>query len=234
MEVVEKEKAEQQDKKAVEEQKAKDAAYWQQQAQQYDANARREREAREQNEKAAAEAKTQLSQTTQKLQELETKLQQQSQYQKMDKDVVDPAVASNIEALQKQIEALTGTLNAQQNKITQYEQLEQKREADRRYTEVVEAICKPLDDKYGQKFRSQARELADKAVDEGRERKPTNALEAYLIHEKFYIELSEKAKNESKSTATDSGKGSKSTKATKPKQGTLKEVLAEMKSKAKN
>ncbi|MCK5020474.1 MAG: hypothetical protein KAS32_25785, partial [Candidatus Peribacteraceae bacterium] len=150
MEVVVKkeEKAEQQKKPEVKVD-TKDADYWRQQAQQNDANARREKQSREDNEKAAGDTKAQLTQTTQKLQELETKLEQQSQYQKMDKDVVDPAVASNIEALQKQIESLSGSINAQQAKITQYEQNEAKRAQDRQYDEAVEAICKPLDEKYG-------------------------------------------------------------------------------------
>lgn len=232
------EKAEQQAKvKEAEEKKAeqdaKDATYWQQQAQQYEGNARREREAGEKQEKEASDAKAQLTQTTQKLQELEQKLEQQSQYQKMDKDVVDPAVAQNIESLQKQIEGLSEKLNGQQAKITEYEQLETKREQDRQYTEAVEQICKPLDDKYGQKFRSEARTLADKAVDSGDEKKPQTTLEAYLLHEKFYKQLSEK-KDKKKTTATDTGKGTVPVADGREKPGSFKDVLAEMKAKAKN
>ena len=196
--VEEKVKAEQQVKdeekakaevKAKEEKDTKDADYWRQQAQQNDANARRERQAREENEKAASETEAQLAQANTNLAELKEKVEQQSKYQKMDKDIVDPAVAQNIEALQKQIEGLSESLGKQQAKITQYEQLETQREQDRQYREAVEQICKPLDDKYGQKFRSEARDLADKAVEAGEEKKPQTTLEAYLLHEKYYKNL---------------------------------------------
>lgn len=243
VDVVEKVKAEQQAKaeekakaeaKAKEEKdNAKDADYWRQQAQQNDANARRERQAREEEEKAASDTKAQLDQTTQKLQELEQKLEQQSQFQKMDKDIVDPAVASNIEALQKQIEGLSDTLNKQQVKITQYEQLETQRERDKQYDQAVEQICKPLDDKYGQKYRSEARDLADKAVDAGDEKKPQTTLEAYLLHEKYYKQLSEKKDVTKETTTTDSGKGTIPVKGRK-ESGKFTDVLKEMKDRCKS
>lgn len=232
MEVVEDEKAEQQEKKTDEKTEdkvdTKDADYWRQQAQQNDANARRERQSREDNEKAASDTKAQLTQATQKLQELEQKSEQQSQYQKMDKDVVDPAVAQNIEAMKKQMEGLQTSINSQQAKITQYEQNEQQREQDRQYTDAVEQICKPLDDKYGQKFRSEARDLADKAVDDGTETKPQTTLEAYLLHEKFYKQLSDK-KPEKKSTTTDNGKSTVIKVKGRQDSGSFTEVLDEMK-----
>ena len=236
MDAVEEKKAEQQEKEKKEaeekvvkekEAKEKDADYWRQQAQQNDANARRERQTREENEKSAAQTKAQLDQSAQELQELKQKLEQQSQYQNMDKDIVDPAVASNIETLQKQIEGLSDKLGKQQVKITQYEQLEMQREQDRQYNEAIEQICKPLDDKYGQKFRSEARTLADKTVDEGDEKKPKTTLEAYLLHEKFYKQLSEK-KGVKKSTATDSGKETVIVKGRK-EAGKFDDVLQEMK-----
>ncbi len=234
MEVVE-EKAEQQEKteeKTEEKVDTKDADYWRQQAQQNDANARRERQTREDNEKAAGDTKAQLTQATQKLQELEQKVEQQSQYQKMDKDVVDPAVAQNIEANKKQIESLQASINSQQAKITQYEQNEVQREQDRQYAEAVEQICKPLDDKYGQKFRSEARDLADKAVNDGAETKPRTTLEAYLLHEKFYKQLSEK-KPAKKSTTTDNGKSTVPKAKGRKDAGSLKDVLKEMQDRCK-
>jgi hypothetical protein len=224
------EKAEEQEVKT--EVDTKDADYWRQQAQQNDANARRERKAREDNEKAASEAKAQLTQTSQRLSELEKKLEQQSEYQKMDSDVVDPAVAKNIEALQKQISGLTSELNQTQTKISQYEAQEVKRAEDEAYNKAVDSICSPLDDKYGEKFRSQARKLADEAVEKGEAQKPQTTLEAYLLHEKYYKQLSEKT--DKKTTTTDNGKGTVPVKSdVKKKPGTLKDVLSEMKSKAK-
>lgn len=210
----------------------KDAKYWQQQAQQNDANARRERQTREDNEKAATETKAQLTQTSQKLQELEQKVEQKSQYSEMDKDTVDPAVAKNIEALQKQIEGLGGKLNEQTAKITQYEQVEVQRGQDKQYADAVEQICKPLDDKYGQKFRSEARSLADKAVEDGKEEKPSTTLDAYLLHEKFYKQLSEK-KDKKKTTPTDNGKGTASVAKGREDSGSYDEVLSEMKARCK-
>ena len=227
----EKEVAEKEAAKKEKEQKDKDADYWRQQAQQNDANARRERQAREENEKATNETKTQLSEANQKLQELQEKVEQQSQYQEMDKGVVDPAVAQNIESLQKQVEELSGKFSEQQAKITEYEQLETQRHQDKQYDEAVEAICKPLDDEYGQKYRSEARELADKAVEAGEEKKPQTTLEAYLLHEKFYKQLSEK-KDVKKATPTDSGKSTVPVKGRK-EQGKFTEVLNEMKTRCK-
>ena len=235
---VDKEKeAEQQAKEAEQEKTKKEAEekkntdYWRQQAQQNDANARRERQVREENEKAALVSKAQLTQATEKLAELEQKVEQQAQFQKMDKDVVDPAVASNIETLQKQVEDLSGEFNKQQAKIVQYEQLEIRREQDKQYDQAVESICKPLDDKYGQKYRSEARALADKAVDDGDEKKPQTTLEAYLLHEKYYKQLSEK-KPVKKSTSTDTGKDTVLVKGRKDS-GDFKEVLQEMKDRCK-
>jgi colicin import membrane protein len=233
-----KEKAEQQEQaeaeaKAEEEKKAKDADYWRQQAQQNDANARRERQAREEQVKAASDTKAQLDQTTQKLQQLEQKLESKTEYQQMDKEAVDPAVASNIEVLQKQIEGLSEKLGAQQAKITQYEQLETQREQDRQYEQAVENICKPLDEKYGAKFRSEARAMADKSVEDGESKKPQTTLEAYLLHEKFYRKLSEKPKKKKKDAPpTDKGKGTVVVGTDREKQGTLDEVLSEMKARA--
>jgi phage-related minor tail protein len=235
---VDKEKEAEQQAKVAEQEKAKkeakdekDVDYWRQQAQQNDANARRERQTREENEKAALDTKTQLTQATEKLADLEQKLEQQAQFQKMDKDIVDPAVASNIEALQKQIETLTGNYNSQQAKITQYEQLETQREQGRQYDQAVESICKPLDDKYGQKYRSEARDLADKAVEDGSEKKPQTTLEAYLLHEKYYKQLSEK-KPSKKSTSTDTGKETVLVKGRKDG-GKFTDVLQEMKDRCK-
>lgn len=230
---MEAEKAEQQEetKKVTdtEEKKAdtKDADYWRQQAQQNDANTRRERQTRETNEKEAENIKAQLSETAQELQESKEKFEQQSKYQKMDKDIVDPAVASNIEALQKRIEGLSDSLNKQEAKITLYEQNETQREQDRQYDKAIDSICKPLDEQYGQKYRSEARALADKAVDDGVDKKPQTTLESYLLHEKFYKQLSEK-KDVKKTSATDTGKGTIPIKGRKD-QGKFSEVLDDMK-----
>ncbi len=231
--VEEEKKAEQQEQveeKTEEKKTDKDADYWRQQAQQNDANARRERQAREENEKAATETKAQLDQTNQKLQDLEQKLEQQSQYHEMDKDVVDPAVAKNIEALRKEVEAQRTASNGMQAKITQYEQLEAQRAQDKQYSDAVESICKPLDEQYGEKYRSEARSLADKAVEDGTDKKPQTTLEAYLLHQKFYKELSEKT--DVKTATTDKGKGTKVVK-TELKPGKFDDVLKEMKSKCK-
>ncbi|KKK89213.1 hypothetical protein LCGC14_2735350, partial [marine sediment metagenome] len=185
---------------------------------------------REKQEKAATDTQAQLTQANQKLTDLEQKVEQQSQYQKMDKDVVDPAVAQNIEALRKQVEGLSDVLGKQQAKITQYEQNEVQREQTKQYDDAVESICKPLDVKYGQKYRSEARELADKAVDDGSEKKPQTTLEAYLLHEKYYIQLSEKAKKtDKKTTTTDNGKGTIPVTEGRDKPGKFQDVLSEMK-----
>ena len=97
MEVVEKEAEQQEEVEGIDKKvDDKDADYWRQQAQQNDANARRERQTREDNEKVANDTKAELTQSTQKLQELEKKIEQQSQYQKMDKDVVDPVITERI------------------------------------------------------------------------------------------------------------------------------------------
>lgn len=214
------------------EQAQKDAEYWRQQAQQNDANARRERQAREQREQEAKDTKAQLESASQRLKDLEAKIEQQSQYQKMDTDVVDPAVAQNIKALQEQIQGLSGKLNEQNSKITLYEQKEQQREQDRQYNEAVEQICKPLDEEYGQKYRSEARKLADKAVEDGDVPKPQTTLESFLLHKKYYAQLKESNKTE-KTTPTDSGKNTVPVKAN-GKPGSFADVLAEMKSKCKN
>lgn len=223
-----KEKAEEQKEK----QDDKNADYWRQQASQNDANARREREARTAVEKEAGDTKAQLAQMELKLKSLETEQQQQSQYQKMDTDVVDPAVAKNIEALQGQIAGLTQQLTNQQTKITQYEQLEQKREEDRRYNDAVEQICAPLDKEFGKKYRSEARVMADKAVEDGTEKKPNTTLEAFLLHKKFYEQLSAK-EAEKKTTSTDNGKSTKAIAPGPKKPGKMSDVLKEMKEKCK-
>ena len=214
-----------------EEKDDKGIEYWQQQASQDNANFRKERDTKEGIEREAGETKAQLAKTNQELTDLKSKLDQQSEYQKMDKEVVDPAVAKNIEALQKQVEGLSGKLSQQNAKITQYEQTESQREQDRQYNQAVEQICLPLDEEFGAKFRSEARTMADKAVESGEETKPQTTLEAYMLHKKMYSQLAKKS-DKKKTTATDNGKG---TKVVQPelKPGTYAEVLAEMKAKCK-
>ncbi|MCK5017675.1 MAG: hypothetical protein KAS32_11480, partial [Candidatus Peribacteraceae bacterium] len=92
---------------------------------------------------------------------------------------------------------------------------------------------KPLDEKYGQKFRSEARSLADKAVDAGEKQKPQTTLEAYLLHEEYYKQLSEKPETKT-TTTTDSGKKSVPKAKGRETQGDFADVLAEMKANAKS
>jgi chromosome segregation ATPase len=115
-------------------------------------------------------------------------------------------------------------------KARRYEQGEQERVRDKQRQATIDKVCKPLDEKYGAKYRNAAKSLADRWVDEGVEARPEDALDARDLMTRAY----EKVVAEKKSTTSkpkgppqDSGAAGTSFKDV-PTEGSLSEVAAAM------
>lgn len=112
----------------------------------------------------------------------------------------------------------------------EYRTREQKRQAEAERQETIDKICKPLDAEYGAKYRSKAMKMAEDAVAEGKESQPKDAIEAYFLLKKYYGKL--KTDDETKKTETkiptDNGSGAFSFIGKELKEGSLDDVLAQV------
>lgn len=219
----------------VEEKTEEDVAHWKQQAEQEKGNWKRER-AQVDTLTAQNETTTEDLQTSQsKVASLEQQLaqfQQQDKFQKVDKDLVDPAVANNLEEMKRQLASVQQTVQAQQVVIETAKQKEQLVAYTEEKQSKVEKMFAGLDSKHGAEYRNDAHKLADQWVEDGKEDQPQEGewVEATLLFDRAYSEVkanAEKAKE--KPTPTDTGSKSSSVSWSKRSQGTFNEVLDDMK-----
>jgi len=202
----------------------KELDYHKQQAQQNDANFRKERASLEEL-KATSEA--QLAGLRQELESLKSQESVKSQYSEMDKDLTDESVRANIMAMQSQIGELTTRLTEQSAKNAKLEQDETARRAKEDRDAVKDELCNELDKTYDPKFRSKAVKMAQAKVDSGEAKPPRDRYDAYRLLQGCYTELAKS--DEKKPAPTDTGKGSKAVSKTDVKKGTFTEVLKDMK-----
>jgi hypothetical protein len=99
---------------------------------------------------------------------------------------------------------------------------------------TIEKILKPLDEEFGSKYRTAAKKMADKLVDNGDEQQPADAYEASLLMRKCYRRVVDGEKvptKEKKSPTTDSGSGGGVSIRTSDSIGTgrLEDILAKVK-----
>lgn len=186
-----------------------DAAYYKQQAEQEQGNARRAKEAADAVTGEKAAVAKQLEEVTQQLQDTKDAQESKEKFAAVDKDLTDPGVVQNLQQLQSQLEAQQESLNEQSRKISQYEDTERKKVAKAVKDESIEKICTKLDEDFGPKFRTEARKLADGWVDKGSEKQPADWFDAFLLMEKAYKKVSEKSKKtpDKKEEPTDKGVG---------------------------
>ncbi|MHC4891291.1 MAG: hypothetical protein ACYTEO_17700, partial [Planctomycetota bacterium] len=89
------------------------------------------------------------------------------------------------------------------------------------------------DEMYGEKYRTAARALADKMVNDGEVDVPPDALEAFLLLEKCYkvVKAKDDAAAAKKTTPTDSGFGGVAFDDSKATTGSREDVLADIRKK---
>lgn len=188
-------------------------------------------------------ANQQIAQSQQKISDLETQITDAKnavEYKNIDKELVDPNVAANLETMQKELESTKTALKTVEDKVAEYEKGEALKAEQVRQDSIVESILKPLDDKYGAKFRVDAKKLADKWVQDGKEKQPKDdgqpggyarcVADAMVLFDKAYTEVSKEAKGKTSET-TDKGGGGK-TLTTQKKPGAFNDVLGEMRKEA--
>jgi hypothetical protein len=149
----------------------------------------------------------------------------------VDDDLVGSAVSKNFKVLQQQLAATKEQLNVLMTKASAYEEERQQSEAEKQKTRTIDKICKPLDKRYGAKFRNEAQELANQKIANKEVSKPNDALDARDLLAACYKELhdAEKAKEPKKAVPTDTGIGGAPFTKGEAKTGTIDEVFADMK-----
>jgi chromosome segregation ATPase len=221
------------DQQAEEQTKEEEKPDWdkaKQRTDQLEANVRKLTAARE-------EAEEEKQTLMDKLAEIQTAITQQQEKSKTDLEavddaLVDPKVARNFQKLADQNKDALGQLAELNKKIKAYEEERTQHQQAEQHKKNVEKILKPLDGMYGEKYRTKAREMADKMVNDEEVPVPADALEAFLLLEKCYKIV--KAKDEAateKKTPTDSGFGGVPFSDSNASTGTRESVLADIRKK---
>jgi len=148
-----------------------------------------------------------------------------SELDQMDPDLVDKNVIKNLERMQQRLDKSEKRAEQLELKAKAYEEAETKRNEKVRKAETREKILKPLDTEFGAKFRNEALKMADDLVDSGKEKQPTDPIEAMILLRKCYQQVSDKKKP---SVATDSGASGVSHQPAKRKTGSLDDVFDDM------
>lgn len=185
------------------------------------------------------EKATTLQEKEVKLAELKGRLETQAKKDDFDFESLDPNTAEFADVVKqfpKIGKLLKQVVEKQENYdklVTQYEADKEEAETKTRRDTAVEKILGALDKRFGAKYRNEARKQADELVNSGKSKQPQDALDAYFLLEPIYEELKKKAEEKpekKKTTPTDTGAGGISfEEPDKSKQGTLSEVLADMK-----
>lgn len=209
--------------------------YYKQQAEQNQANLRKTMEKYETVQATAERVASEKESLAQELAGMKTKLSQieeqknnASQYKPLDTDLVDPNVAANLTVLQKQLADLSKNYQELKGKASQFEKIELDREANKLKEDLIDAICDPLDKEFGAKYRNQARENVNKAIEAGELQRPEGHIGAVKAQNFLRAEYAKLSK-EKTSDVTDKGGGNVVLPAKEPiKEGTRAEVKQQM------
>lgn len=221
------------DKKEQEGEKV-DKAEWdktRQEAEQYKANYEKEKQQREAIEVENATIASRLEETQLQIEELKSQIAAKEDGKsdiELDPDLVDKNVIKSITQLKSQLKSANDELRGLKSYAEKHRQAEEKREAKTREDKIVNKMCDSLDAKFSPKYRNDAISLAKKLVKEGKEKPVEDGVDAMILMEKCYKQLSETEKPK-ENVPTDTGDGGVTPPASSRKQGTVEEVLADMK-----
>lgn len=179
-----------------------------------------------------------LNAQAEKVAALEKRLQQQAD--KVDIEDLDPNVA-DIPDVVRVNKKLIDELKASKEKLAKLETAEAEframmaeQQAEKTKQQRIEKILKPLDEEFGAKYRNAAYKLANEAVAKG-EPAPSDHIDGYLFMRKFYKQAidAEKKSTESaeESVSLDTGGGGFFYGGSDVKEGSLNEVVADVKKK---
>ena len=219
------EEKEQQEQKGTEE-KNEDWDKDRQRLDQADANIKKLSQEREQ-------LTTDLESTRNEVKELKQQITAKQEEAELDPDSADiPEIIKELKALKGKLSKAETELKEHREIAKQYKKKEEVAAAETARKATIEKILKPLDKKYGARFRNEAEALAEKKIKDGKVDTPADALDARDLLESCYIELSEKEKKEKEkekpSVQTDTGTGGLALLQDEKKHGTVAEVRQDM------
>ncbi|MCJ7482658.1 MAG: hypothetical protein MUO31_06805 [Thermodesulfovibrionales bacterium] len=206
----------------------------------------KERQRADQAESVAAKARTEAQQYASMLEESKTQLaaaqskletsQKETQTKKdellqMDTALVDQNVITNLEKLEARDRANAQKLDEMSRKLSTYEADRTERIRQENINKARESVLSQCDEEFSPKYRTEALKIADELVDTGKEKRPNDKFEGYILMKKCYRQVSEKETSKEKATVNiDTGKGGAPVvKKEARKSGSMKEVLADMK-----
>lgn len=152
----------------------------------------------------------------------------------LDPDLVDPKTIKTVSSMARQIKEQKKAIDKLTKLADDFQKQSKDRDAKTAREETIEKILKPLDEEFGAKFRNQARKLADKLVDEGKEKQPADVIDAMIYMRKCYktvVKEAEEKEAKKKPVQTDSGSATVAFDGIAPKSGSRREILADIKKK---
>ena len=196
------------------------------------ANSKKAREEAESLSAALEDANARLSQLEQGMKAKQEAIDKESQrLEDLDPALVDFKVIKNFDKMKSQLEQLSSQVAAQQREIDTYKGIETERWRETDKQKTINKILAPLDEEFGAKYRNEAIKLADQLINDGAESQPQDAIEAFSLMRKCFKTLAEKDTKKpspKKIVPADSGTGGIPFLETTKKQGTIEEVLADM------
>jgi hypothetical protein len=155
---------------------------------------------------------------------------------------LDP-LRADVPDLVKQNQLLIQELNGLKRGYTElqllaseFQRTERTRQEEVARQKQIEKICKPLDDEFGAKYRTKAVKMAEDAVNNGEEAAPASEIDAFFTLKKFYEKIkSEDSKPKQKESPipTDNGNHAFSFLTSDIQEGSLQEVMAQIRKKRK-
>jgi hypothetical protein len=145
-----------------------------------------------------------------------------------------PDVVKQNQLLIQELKSLRKGYNELQELASDFQKTEAQRRAESDRQKNIEKICKPLDTKFGAKYRTKAVKLAEDAIADGREDTPTSELDAFFILERYYEKVKseeDKAKPKDTPIPTDNGSKAFSFLTSDIKEGSLEDVMAQLRKK---
>lgn len=199
--------------------------------------ARQEKEQAEANyTKAVAENEAiseELVSSQTKIAELEEQItakKDEPSYPDLDDTLTDGNVIKSITQMRAELKEAKQERDELKTYAETHKASEEQRQAQVYEDKLIEKIHKPLDKEFGVKYHNQARALADKLIEEGKEKKPADAIDAMNLMRKCYIEASKEPDKKGDSVRTDSGGGGITSPSGQKKAGTNVEIFADLRS----
>ncbi len=213
----------------------KEEKEWDKQKQLLDQERANSKKAREESETLSAaleDAQGRLATLEQQMKDKESAVLKETQrLEDLDPALVDSKVISNFGKMKSQFEQLSSQVAAQQREIDAYKGIESERQRETGKQKTINKILAPLDEEFGAKYRNDAVKMADQLINDGTETQPQDSIEAFSLMRKCYKTLVDKDTKKAtpkKMVPADSGTGSIPFLETTKKQGTIEEVLADM------